>query len=407
MAITNIAYPSGSPSVQDTLWHIFNTNVSGQIDYKYIVDIYTNGTQQARVKLYPEPTNNRGYFDAGPIVRNTMTYEWLTPKEELLVVEPNASGQIAQTYQYRIGEEYSGTTYLNLASGNVTAYNWVAPLFKRKVSDISTYANLFFTNRPKTIKASFGDNIYIPAKDINRFIIAAYNQQNQITGTILNSFGSTKAFAQLNIGSTAINKISAIITDATKYYQIPIEESKYYNRVLTAGGVCEGLTCLMQKTATLGNTNTLEVDLDCNPKYQSYNLHFMNHLGMFDTAKFGLVSRLNLDVQRKGFEKRDYSLNSSSVTYYDANNKYNSSKVNYFNQRNYTYKLTMDAPTDAEYEWLSELIDSPQIYMEVEGYYYPVSLKNSSFEYSKYVNNRMRVFEVEVEMNQTRYSQLR
>lgn len=407
MAITNIAYPSGSPSVQDTLWHVFNTNVSGQTDYKYIFDVYVNGVQQTRVKLYPEPTNNRGYFDAGPIVRNTMTYEWLTPKEELVVTEPNASGQIAQTYQYRIGEEYSGVTYLNLASGNVTAYNWVAPLFKRKVSDLSVYTNLFFTNRPLTIKASLGDNIYIPAKDINRFILVAYNQQNQVIGTILNSFGTAKSFVQLNIGSTAINKISNIISDATKYYQIPIEESKYYNRVLTAGGTCEGLTCLMQKTAALGNTNTLQVDLDCNPKYQSYNLHFLNHLGMYDTAKFGLASRLNLDVLRKGFEKRDFTLGASSVTYYDANNKYNSSKVNYLNQRNYTYKLTMDAPTDAEYEWLSELIDSPQIYMEVEGYYYPVSLRNASFEYSKYVNNRMRVLEVEVEMNQTRYSQLR
>ena len=407
MAITNIAYPSGSPSVQDSLWHIFNTNVTGQVDYKYIFDVYTNGVQQVRVKLYPEPTNNRGYFDAGPVVRNTMTYEWLTPKEELLVSEPNASGEISQTYQYRIGEEYSGVTYLNLASGNITAYNWTAPLFKRKVSDISTYTNLFFTNRPKNIKASLGDNIYIPAKDINRFIILAYNQQNQLTDTILNSFGSSKSFAQLNIGSIAINKISNIITDATKYYQIPIEESKYYNRVITDSGIVEGLTCLNNKLTALGNSNTLQVDLVCNPKYQSYNLHFMNNLGMFDTAKFGLASRLSMDVSRKGYEKRDFTLNPSSVTYYDANNKYNSSKVNYLNQNNFTYKLTMDAPTDAEYEWLNELISSPQIYMEVDGYYYPVSLNNTNYEYSKYVNNRMRVLEVEVQMNQTRYSQLR
>jgi len=407
MAITNLAYPSGSPSVQDTLWHVFNTNITGQTDYKYVVDLYVGGTQQVRVKLYPEPTNGRGYFDAGPIVRNTMTYEWLTPKEELVVSEPNVSGQVGQTYQYRIGEEYSGVTYLNLASGNVTAYNWTAPLFKRKVSDISTYTNLFFTNRPQNIKASFGDNIYIPAKDINRFMVVAYNQQNQITGTILNSFGTTKSFVQLNIGSTAINKISNIITDATKYYQIPIAESKYYDRVLTAGGIVEGLTCLMQKTAALGNTNTLEVDLDCNPKYESFNLHFMNHLGMFDTAKFGLVSRLSMDVTRKGYQKRDYDLGSSSVSYYDSNNKYVASKVNYLNKRDYTYKLTMNAPTDAEYEWIGELIDSPQIFMEVEGYYYPVSLKNTNYEFSKYVNNRMRVLEVEVEMNQTRYSQLR
>ena len=45
--------------------------------------------------------------------------------------------------------------------------------------------------------------------------------------------------------------------------------------------------------------------------------------------------------------------------------------------------------------------------MEVDGYYYPVSLKANNYEYSKYVNNRMRVLEVDVEMNQIRYSQLR
>jgi hypothetical protein len=336
-----------------------------------------------------------------------MTYEWLTPKEELLMCEPNVSGQVAQTYQYRIGEEYSGVTYLNLASGNVVAYNWVPPAFKRKVSDISTYTNFFFTNRPLTIKASYGDNIHIPVKDITRFVVAAYNQNNVVTGTILYSFGSTKTFAQLNIGSIALNKISAIITEDTKYYQIPIEESKYYNRVLTDGGIVEGLTCLMQKTAALGNTNTLQVDLSCNPKYESYNLHFMNNLGMFDTAKFGLVSRLNMDVTRKTFETRDYKYGATSVTYFDANNKYNDSKVNYLNKKDFTYKLTMEAPTDAEYEWLSELIGSPQIYMEIDGYYYPVSLKNTNYEYSKYVNNRLRVLDVEVEMNQTRYSQLR
>lgn len=407
MAITNIAYPSGSPSVQDSLWHIFNTNVSGQTDYKYVLDIYTNGTQQVRVKLYPEPTTNYGYFDAGPIVRNTMTYEWLTPKEEILVSEPNASGQISQTYNYRIGEEYSGVTYLNLVSGNVTAYNWTAPLFKRKVSDISTYTNFFFTNRPKNIKANLGDNIYIPAKEIYRFIVATYNQQNQLANRVIVNLGSLKSFAQLNIGSTAINKVSNVIDDSVKYYQIPIDESKYYNRVINASGIVENISCLIQATQALGNSNNIQVDLGCNTKYQSYNLHFLNHLGMYDTAKFSLVSRLNMEVTRKGFEKRDYSFGSSSVIYYDANNKYNTSKINYLNQRDYTYKLTMDAPTDLEYEWLSELIDSPQIYMEIEGYYYPVSLKNSSFEYSKYVNNRMRVLEVEVEMNQTRYSQLR
>jgi hypothetical protein len=376
MAINNIAYPSGSPSAQDTLWHVFGSDVTSN-DFKYVMDIFVGGTQQVRVKLYPDPTNGRGYFDAGMIVRNTFTYEWLTPKNTVLMCEPSASGEIAQTYNYRIGEEYSGVTYLNLASGNVTAYNWTAPLFKRKVSDLSVYNNKAMSNRPSAINASIGDNIFIGAKDVSGVVVSTYNNSNVKIADTSISLGSTKAFAQLNIGTPALNNPTEIINTAVKYY-----------------------------TVTIGGS-TFRVNLDCNQMYQSYNLHFMNHLGMFDTAKFDLASRLNMNVTRKNFTKRDYNLNNSSVTYYDTNNKYVSSNIDYLNKRDHTYKLTMNAPTDAEYEWLAELIDSPQVYFELDGYYYPVTMKIDSYEYSKYVNNRLRVFEVEIDLNQPRYSQLR
>jgi hypothetical protein len=377
MAISNLAYPSGTPTCQDALWHVFNTSVTGVTDFRYVFDVFVGGVQQSRVKIYPEPSNNQGYFDAGPIVRNTMTYEWFEPTDNILTSEPNVSGQAAQTYQYRIGEEYSGVTYLNLVSGNVTAYNWSAPLLKRRVSDITAYSNKAMTTRPGDINASIGDNIFIGAKDVSGLTIVTYNQNNtQITSTTFN-LGGVKPFAELNIGSPALNKSTTIIDSSVKYY-----------------------------TATIG-TSVFTIYLDCNPKYTSYNLHFMNRLGMFDTAKFGLASRLNLNVDRKEFEKRDYTLGSNSVTYYNTNNKYNAGKVNYLNQRDYVWRLTMDAPTDTEYEWLEELIYSPQIFMEIEGYYYPVTIALNNFEISKYVNNRLRVLELDVKMNTKRYSQLR
>lgn len=376
MAITNLGYPSGSPSVQDTLWHIFDSNITS-IDLKYVVDLYVGGVQQVRVKLYPEPVTGIGYFDAGPIVRNTMTYQWLTPNTNVLMCEPNVSGQIGQTYQYRIGEEYSGVTYLNLASGNVTAYNFVAPTFERKVADLTAYNGKALSNRPNEINAALGDNIYIGAKDVSGLVVSTYNFSNVKIADTIYSLGGTKAFAQLNVGSPALNNPSSVITSSVKYY-----------------------------TITIG-TSTYRVNMECNPKYTSYNLHFMNHLGMFDTAKFDLASRLTMDVQRKSYEKRDYTFGASSVTYYDANKKYVDSKVNYLNKKDHAYKLTMNAPTDSQFEWLAELIDSPQVYFEMDGYFYPVSIKNTNFEYSKYVNNRLRVFEVEIDINQTRFSQLR
>jgi hypothetical protein len=376
MAITNIAYPSGSPSLQDTLWHIFDSNITS-VDLKYVMDIFIGGTQQVRVKLYPEPTTGIGYFDAGPIVRNTMTYEWLTPSNSVLMSIPNVSGQVAQTYEYRIGEETSGVTTLNLASGSVTAYNFVPPTFKRKVTDLSVYNGKALTNRPTTIEASFGDNIYIAGKDINNCVVSPYNANNVKISDVAFSLGTTKPFAQLNVGPLAVNSSSVVIPSNAKYYMVEV------------------------------GTSVFRVNLDCNPKYQSYNLHFMNHLGMFDTARFDLASRLTMDVTRKSFTKRDYSLGASAVSYYDANNKYVSSKIDYLNKKDHSYKLTMNAPTDAEYEWLAELIDSPQVYFELDGYFYPVTIKNNNYEYSKYVNNRLRVLEVEIDINQPRYSQLR
>jgi hypothetical protein len=336
MAITNLGYPSGSPSIQDSLWHIFDSNITST-DLKYVVDLYVGGVQQVRVKLFPEPQTGIGYFDAGPIVRNTMTYQWLTPNTNVLMCEPNVSGQIAQTYQYRIGEEYSGVTYLNLASGNVTAYNFVAPTFKRRVTDLSAYNGKALSNRPTEIDLSLGDNLYIGSKDVSGLVVSTYNYSNVKIADTTYSLGGTKAFAQLNIGSPALNNPTAIITSEVKYY-----------------------------TITIG-TSTYRINLQCNPKYTSYNLHFLNHLGIFETAKFDLSSRLTMDVQRKSFEKRDYSYGANSVTYYDANGKYNDSNVNYLNKKDHSYKLTMNAPSDNQYEWLAELIDSPQVYFELDG----------------------------------------
>lgn len=376
MAITNLGFPSGSPSLQDTLWHIFDSNLTS-VDLKYVMDIFVGGVQQVRVKLYPEPTTGIGYFDAGPIVRNTMTYEWLTPNNNVLMCQPSVSGQVAQTYQYRIGEETSGITTLNLASGSVTAYNFVPNTFKRKVTDLSVYNGKAMTNRPTTIESSLGDNIYIAGKDVSGLVVSTYNYNNVKIADTTYGLSGTKAFAQLNIGSPALNNPTSVITSAVKYYFVQI------------------------------GTSTYRVNVNCNPKYTSYNLHFMNHLGMFDTAKFDLTSKLSMDVSRKSFAKRDYTLGGTSVSYYDANNKYVSSKIDYLNKKDHSYKLTMNAPTDAEYDWLNELIDSPQVYFELDGYFYPVSIRNTNYEYSKYVNNRLRVFEVDIDINQTRYSQLR
>jgi hypothetical protein len=388
MSITLIN-PSGYPSAQDNLWSIAYSSNSGQTDFKYVFDVYVNGVQLVRTKVFPEPSNGRGYFDAMPVVSNEITYGWFTPVNNVVGIPLTQSNTLNEKiYQLRVGEDYSGTTYLNLASGNVTTYNYSAPLFKRRQINIGQKDGNWLTNRPLFIKAKRTDKILIPFFDLGINFdpqIQTYNSSNQLIATYTDSSFEYAKYNQLDIGVEAINRNSlfytsvAIITNAIAYYTVQMQNAPNVSSII-------------------------RVDIDCNPLYTPINLYFINAYGMFDTARFNLASRLTMDVERKTFEQRNYTLNNTTVDYYDANNVYNESKINYGSKSNHSYKLTMDYPSDAEYIWLAELIVSPQIYAEIDGNYYPVSIKANNYEYSTYTNNRLKALEIDIDLNQTRYN---
>lgn len=376
--ITIIDSPASGQTVQDSLWHTIISDASGTTDFKYIFDVWVNGTQKIRVKQYPD-TDGQGYFDAGPTVRNTMTYAWFVPTNAIVQSsQPDASGGISQTYQIRYGEEVSGVSTLNMASGSTTAYNYLPSLLRRKLDTIAAKAGKWFTNRPLVADAGLTDNLFIPLSTTGAptLTIKKYNQSNVLVDT--ETYVSPKSnFIQCNVGPVAINnEFSGFIDDSVRFYTVDF------------GG------------------DLFKVNLNCENIHTVFNLHFLNAWGMFDTARFSKVSRLTMDVQRKGYARKDYST-SSGIPSYISNNVFNETKINHAVMTDHSYKLTMDSPTDAEYQWLAELVSSSQVLLEVDGYYYYVTIKATNYEYSKYVNNKLRPFEIEIEINQPRKGHLR
>lgn len=393
MSITLIN-PSGYPSAQDNLWSIAYSSNSGQVDFKYVFDVFVDNVQLVRTKVFPEPSNGRGYFDAMPIVKNEITYAWFNPlqndNQAVWLTESDTLNE--KVYQIRVGEDFSGTTYLNLASGNVTAYNYSAPLFKRRQINIGQKIDNWLSNKPLSVKAKLTDKVLIPFfrsnSDSWEFELKKYGLSNNLidTKTIFNP-STFKIYNQMDFGVNAINRfifssfsLSNYIDNNVKFYTLKAIRSGDFT------------------------SNLLTINIDCNPNYTPINLYFINAFGMFDTARFDLASRLTMDVERKTFEQRNYTLNNTTVDYYDAKNVYNESKINYGSKSNHSYKLTMNFPSDAEYIWLAELIVSPQIYAEIDGNYYPVTIKSTNYEYSTYTNNRLRALEIDIELNQTRYN---
>ena len=616
--ITNLISPSGEPSIQDNLWHIATSDNSGSTDMKYVFDVYKGEEQLVRVKVFPDPTNGKGYFDASPIVKNEISFGWFVPDASgLVVATPSQSGEVALTYSIRVGEDVSAVTTTNLASGDVKAYNFTPTLFKRKQFDFTQFNNKWLTNRPKYAKLTLTERLMLgikttsqkqltvktydcagnllksnltnlsqspvffgltvaPNGDIyacapnsaiynnsigqiykstnggvsfsslgqaSRFwdgIAAAPNGDIFATeqgGTIYKQTGGVGNFVSLGITNRLYSQIAVApngdiyvtvrngdiwksTNGGTAFTNLGLIPRVYIGITVTPNGdiytsanggyiykSTNGGTTFTQLNSGIKNWNNLasdiygniyaaesngniykssdngatftslglttrnyyglasdstgniytsvlattnnffkinniysntiqqldispsainseisnfidsstcyytvefdnqlfRVDIDCSPIYTPINLHFMNALGVFDTARFKLASKLTMDIERKAFEKADYRFGSSAVTYYDNNNVYHETKINYGSKAMWSYNLTMDYPTDAEYQWLAELIMSPLIYMELDGNYYPVTIKDTNYEYSTYNTNKLRVLNVNIDVNQKRY----
>ena len=382
MAITINTVPAVGSSLQDNLWHVATSTNAAIPDMKYIFEVYVNGSKKISVRQFPDPTNGKSYFDASGTLKSTMTYTWFEPLTSAYGYEPDLSGQVGQTYQIRVGEEVSGVATLNIANNILVAYNYTAPFFQRRVVNIASKLNKWLTNRPLTINAQLSQNIYIPfyTDEILQLKVNTYNYSNTLVQTATGATNNIDhGFVQMNIGSAAIaTELSVTINDTIKYYDV------WFNAF-----------------------DKVRVYLQCNAKYTPVNIHFMNAWGMFETHTFNLASRLSMNVERKGFEQRDYRFNGNAVDYKSGSNKYYEGKINYDNKADLTYKLTSDALADLEYKWLSELIMSPQILMEVDGYFYPVLIKNSTYEFNTFVNDRLKALQIDFDMNMSRNSQLR
>jgi hypothetical protein len=382
MSITINTNPASGSTAQDDLWHVATSTASGSTDMKYIFEVYVGGNRKISVRQFPEPSTGKAYFNAGATVRNSITFNWFEPVGTAYVYEPNLSGEMAVQYDIRVGEEVSGITTFNLASGTTTAYNYNAPLLKRRVLSLADRLNKWLTNRPLYANTKLGENLYIPFYTNANLNLkcATYDGSNNV---IASATGSTttieNGFVQMNIGSAAIaTELGITINDTVKYYEV------WFN-----------------------SFDKIRVNVVCNPKYDPINIHFVNAWGMWDSERFDLVSRLNMSVERKAFEQRDYRFNGTTVDYKSASNRYYEGAINYSNKSNFTYKLTADALTDDEYNWMADLIASPQILMEIDSYFYPVTLVENNYEFSKNVFNKLKALELTFNMNQPRYSQLR
>jgi hypothetical protein len=401
MAMTVTKPADNTETVYDDVWLSAISSASGQTDLKYVIELYDGTSKIFEAKVVPEPSNKYMYFNVAPIIRNRITeyfaganaYDFSNAK---LLNNSKSLG-------YRIGSDYSGITTLNEASGNCAVKIFRPKLLNRRYlrKTISNDTlNRWQTDRK--LEGSLTNNS-------DNFFIAF---QGDLSGGTTADFWEV-GFEEYNAAGTQISSDSGTVLGGTSQ---PAQLNVGPDSLQQLIGSKPNLNTCAYYIATVSWDNGNEelrfrINKHCENKYQSVPIHFLNRFHCYDTMRFNLVSRTTVDVERKSYNQRDYRFSGSSVLYTDASatgkTVYRENKINYNATYNYTMKLTSDLLDDQDWEWLEDLIESPKIYMEEDGYFYPVTIKATNYEISKYINNRQRPLEIEIEFNSPRLSSAR
>ena len=404
MAITINSQPATFPSMHDDLWFVASSTNVGVTNFKFVYDIYVNGAQVSRNKVFPSPSaeGSYGVFNASPMVRAYVT-NYFEPSGSTVLMASN--DKIKVDYQVRIGEEVSGAVVANLASGSYSAYNYYAPLFGDIFTEngevplvlsnyydnllIENYTDDWLSDRDSSdITIEYGDQFFITFLKITggayKLWVQPVNENGTFGTTVSGNITMTGQFNLFNFQAAAINSFigSEVITQNTYGYNVYI----------SLGAAV---------------TRTLKFRQVCNPKYRQYNVHFLNRLGGYDSMAFRLVNKRRSEFNRASYRRNPYQLSGGQMTNIDAYNKYNETTYNFAIQHTDYYMLTSDFVNEQDYAWLAQLMASPIAYMEVQGAFFPVTIRNTNYQYKYRVSDGLFNFDLEVEVGKYLNSQYR
>lgn len=392
MAITINSTPEAYPSMHDDLWYVVTSTNVNQVNFKYVFDVYVNSSLVARIKTFQDPSTGRGVFNAANIVRNYWT-GYFKPNASQTQFWSYTGTDIYVPFEIRFGEEYDGSLYTNLASGTYRAFNFYNPLFRDpSTSYFQPFISKWLTNRDKSqLECSLTEHLFVGwmntaatttnlSMTVQKYLPGGATDGSPVTSTT----AGYQSFVLCDLSPAAINYTLSnnFITSSTYQYGVKINY----------GGT---------------SSDELKVLVACSPKFTPVTLHFLNQLGGYDSFMFRAVNRQSRTIERKQYERTNWQLNNTVMQNYDSYKRmYEGANVFSVNQA-VSFVLQSDYIGQTDFTWLSELIASPEVYLEQGGYYYPVAIKTSTWSEKVRVADKMFNMILEVDYGKKINSQFR
>lgn len=359
MAITvNNTIDPYLPVFNPIVFTVSSTNYA-QSNFFYIADIYINSavTMTSRLKFVPYPGQNYGYIDVSGVLKNYLT----SNPYALTDTGFEKNGNSILKYDIKWGEEYgpsSGvTTYTNLATSTGYAFNGSLPHVnfgnQTTISDWTNWISLnyynpgtitFLTNAPRTINIRTGESY-------------ALYFLNDASGNAYEAFVAYKNAAGGAVGSQTIsNTYNTVSTYDTRYQRICCGPA---NLTVPANTAYYQVYLRAADTSTNSEIFRFNIDNSCSKASINYRLYFKNKYGGFDAFTFmGQYSR-TVEIKKENFMSDGGKFVGNIYSYLEtgrATRQFNTISSE-------TFKCTSGWITEAESDWLLDLVESPEVYI--------------------------------------------
>lgn len=395
-----------TPAYNEMIYVVSSTNVA-ESNFKYIADVYIDGTYTKRLTLPANPTYNNCVVDVHRIVETALTYD-------ISISETSGVTQCLNSWcevVVKFGEEYglssSGVTvYPDLTNssgcfafaGSLPEFDFIDYVDNDYILDSS--GSLFMTNIPRTnTNITRNQSLFLAGyqntdNDIDRFVILTYDS----SGTFVDEYQITNQydtpasddndrFLKFIAGFNANDIPQAQLVTGTQ----PIfTDSIYSYAVYTVDGSGN-------KTS---ETITFNIQEECTP-YENFELHFQNVFGFFDSFIFSSKSNTNVSIDRKEYKKQTGTTSSTAFTTTKADRGYE----NYFTSSNKKITLRSRWMTETEYEWLTELIESPQVFWNYNSELIAINIVSNEYELKKVANDNLIQIEIQIKLSTNNYRQ--
>jgi hypothetical protein len=419
MSISIISQPNVTLSADNALFVVSGSNFASG-NYRYVADV-SGTTLLSRLKCDKLP-NNQGFFNVARVIETLVP---ITKPAVTFFQDP----LIASTYRVGFREEY-GTPPV-VASGVTTASGIVFQGYKRQWEDFvssgyytSGSTAKILSKQPSDRKIRLGENDFVSVL----FSILSVVPSGQVVITNnLRSFSVTSGLVvsdpldgMWNTGLAGIFSLTSGQTSDGKVgsYQMGAWDNQaeydFYNARATAdGAVSESNPCAFGIFDSLvdfygdgdytvsvkylkpsvtdyyseGRTTeayTIAYEFESCERFVPQRLFFKNSLGGFDGYTFTMKNRKTGNMTKQTFGKNQ--------------NIYGTKVAETIYSGEFEETLTLNSDWLIDANWMSELIYSPQVYLQIGSELVEGIVNTSSFTFHTRPQDKLQQLQVEVKI---------